>query len=303
VAVQLPDGFDQAQVRLGTIVRVTGKLSDPYANLELRPERAGDVIVVGEGGLPAIPAIASDALTESREGTLVRASGVISRVESGSSGSVAVTLRDDAGEMRVFVFGMLGLSRDAFPVGASLRATGIVGQRETSSGARDGHRLWPRDRADLAVTHASPTTRPGAPTPRPGAPTPRPTARPRPTEPAEPALVRIAAAVAGEAVSIQGTVTSRVGLFDSDERRLTLQDGSGAILVRLPEGADAPPVGTRLRVHGEVGTWFSARQLDAEVEPRVTGRGSASPVVFRGPPGTRRVAAGAPDRPHHQGDP
>ena len=104
---------------------------------------------------PRSSAVASAGLGEAREGTVARASGVISRVETGS-GSLAVTLRDDIGEMRVFVFAALGLDRDAFPVGASLRVTGIVGQRESSSGAGDGYRLWPRDRADISVTTRGP---------------------------------------------------------------------------------------------------------------------------------------------------
>jgi hypothetical protein len=282
IAVQLPDGTDESRIRLGTILRVTGRLADPYANLELRPDHGSDVMVAGEGGLPAADTLLSTELAESVEGTLARASGVISRVEAGS-GSIAVTLRDDAGEMRVFVFGSLGLSRDTFPVGASMRVTGIVGQRESSSGAGDGYRLWPRDRSDVSVTVASATARPGTPTARPGS-TPRPTDRPRVTSSPEPPLVRIAAAEDGATVTVQGTVTSRVGLFDSDERRLTLQDGSGAILVRLPEGTAAPRVGTRLRVRGVVGTWFATRQLEADAAPRSVGQGSTAPTVLRRAP-------------------
>ncbi|MEZ4597920.1 MAG: hypothetical protein R3C32_14550 [Chloroflexota bacterium] len=85
-------------------------------------------------------------------------------------------------------------------------------------------------------------------------------------------------------MTIQGTVTSRVGLFDGDERRLTVQDASGAILVRLPDDASGPRPGTRLRVRGEVGTWFAARQLEAEAAPQVTGHGSILPVVLRRAP-------------------
>ncbi|MEZ4597921.1 MAG: hypothetical protein R3C32_14555 [Chloroflexota bacterium] len=89
-----------------------------------------------------------------------------------------MTLRDAVGEMRVFVFGTLGLTRDAFPVGAQLRVTGIVGQRESSSAAGDGYRVWPRDQSDVSVALPSPTDRPPAPTARPGSATPRPTTTP-----------------------------------------------------------------------------------------------------------------------------
>jgi hypothetical protein len=85
-------------------------------------------------------------------------------------------------------------------------------------------------------------------------------------------------------VTIQGTVTSPLGLFDGD-RRLTLQDGSGAILVRLPEGTTGPRVGSRLRVTGKVGTWYGGRQLEADEPATNVGRGTATPVVLRRAPG------------------
>jgi hypothetical protein len=59
-------------------------------------------------------------------------------------------------------------------------------------------------------------------------------------------------------------VTTPPGLLDSDGFRVTLQDGSGAILVRLPSDFSAQ-VGQKLRVIGEVGTYYGAPQLTAEV--------------------------------------
>ncbi len=277
IAVALPDGVDGAAITPGTILRLAGRIADPYANRELRAERATDVVVLGEGGVPAPASVGSDGLVESREGRLVRSVGTIVRLESGSSGSLAVTLRDATGEMRVFLFGALGVAKGDLTVGAGLRVTGIVGQRETSSGAGDGYRIWPRDRSDLVATAAAPTARPGAT----GAP--RSTDRPDATTSR---VTRIAAASEGATVTVQGMVTAPAMLLDGEGRRVTLQDGSGAILLRLPAGAAAPAVGARLRATGTVGSWYGGRQLAADAAPSQTGTGRATPVVLRRVPGS-----------------
>jgi len=279
LAVELPDGTDPSAVRPGVIVQLSGKLANPYANLELRAGSSADLVVLGRGGLPAPTTLTSSGLTESREGEVARITGVIEGVETGSSGSLAITLRDNGGEARVFVFGALGVSRDRFTTNARLTATGIVGQRESASGAGDGYRLWPRDGGDLVIAAATPTGRPG------GAPTPRPTATGRPGASAGPSpTVRIGSAREGQSVTVQGTVTAPSGLIDGEGRRVTIQDGSGAMLLRLPDGAPAPTVGTRVRASGEVGTWYGGLQLAADAAPSVLGRTTASPVVLRRAP-------------------
>ena len=211
---------------------------------------------------------------------MARVTGLIEGIETGSSGSLAITLRDNGGEARIFVFGAVGITRDRFTTGARVVATGVVGQRESTSGAGDGYRLWPRESSDLVISAATPTPRPGA------AATPRPTPTTRPGSTIGPAgTVRIGSVHEGDTVTIQGTVTAPGGLLDGEGRRLTVQDGSGAILLRVPEGARPPGVGTRVRVSGEVGTWYGGLQVAATAAPSVLGQTTASPVVLRRAPG------------------
>ena len=40
---------------------------------------------------------------------------------------------------------------------------------------------------------------------------------------------------------MEGTVTTPAGLLDSDGRRVTIQDASAAVLLRLPTGAGRLP--------------------------------------------------------------
>ncbi len=280
IAVSLPNGIDMSLIQPGVIIQLAGTLANPYANLELRAADAADLLILGRGGLPAALTLTSSGLSEDREGRLAKVTGIIEGVETGSNGSLAVTIRDNGGEARVFVFGALGVSRDRLPTGSRLTATGIVGQRESASGAGDGYRIWPRDPDDLAVIAATPTMRPGStPTPRPGATgKPSSTGSPTPT-------VRIAAARDGLVVSIQGTITTPAGLIDGEGRRVTVQDSSGAILLRYPDRATVPAVGTRVRATGAVGTWYGGLQLAAAAAPSTLGRTNAGPIVLRRAPG------------------
>jgi len=288
IAVELPRGVDAGTIVPGVIVQLAGKLANPYANLELRGGTVTDLVILGRGGVPSPVVITSGGMSEAREGELARITGVVERVESGSSGSLAITLRDNGGEARVFAFGGLHLARDRFPAGSLWTVSGIVGQRESTSGAGDGYRIWPGDAGDLARGGTTPTPRPGpTPTQRPGpTPSPRPTGTPRPGTSAPPAKpVRIRSVQDGQTVTIEATITAPAGLIDGDRRRVTVQDGSGALLLRFPDGASVPAVGTRVRATGKVGTWYGGLQLAAETPPTARGKGPAGPLVLRRAPG------------------
>ena len=81
-----------------------------------------------------------------------------------------------------------------------------------------------------------------------------------------------------------GTVTSSAGLIDSEGRRVTVEDRSGAILVRYPDDARPARVGTLIRASGAVGTWYDGRQLEAEEAPQRVREGRAVPTILRRPP-------------------
>ena len=269
----------------GRIVQATGELAAPYGNLELRLDDPDDLTAIGTGGLPEPEALTSDQLGEPSEGILATVTGEIEDVDRGSGGSLTVVVSDGHGEARVVLDKQLEEHGPRLVVGRRLTATGIVGQRASRSGRQDGYRLWPRDGQDLVVD-ANPQPTP-TPAPRPTA-TPRPTPTPRPTRsprPSAPPLTRIRDASFGSTVTVEGVVTAPAGLLDSDGRRVTIQDGSGGILLRLPEDQGAPQLGARIRASGEVATYYGAPQLEAADAPRLLDRRRALPVVMRRAPG------------------
>lgn len=79
-------------------------------------------------------------------------------------------------------------------------------------------------------------------------------------------------------MTIEGVVSTGPGLLDADGQRVTLQDATGALIVRLPADARAQ-IGQRLHVSGQVGTYYGAPSLTA-TDARVAGQGalSAAPV-------------------------
>lgn len=277
IYVRLPTGTPRADLVRGAIVEVAGVLASPYANLEIRPGSSSQITVVGSGGLPSAEPLISHQLGEATEGQLAQLEGKVSSVSASSTGSYTVFLEDGAGQARVFVHPPTGIARSRFEGGIHVRVVGLVGQRESSLGANDGYRLWPRDQGDMTVLADA--------TPR---PTPRSTELPRtkPTPPPDGSarVVRIRAVRPGETVTIEGTVTSPTGLIDSDTRRVTLEDGSGAILARFEVG-DVPALGARVRISGKVGSWYGAPQIEATGETERLGRSKAMPTILRRPPG------------------
>jgi hypothetical protein len=89
---------------------------------------------------------------------------------------------------------------------------------------------------------------------------------------------------AGEDVTVEGIVTVKPGLLDADGRRLVVEDATAAVMVRLPAGNEAPSIGQRLRVTGEMGTYYGAPQLAAADAPVRLGRGTvAAAAIGRAP--------------------
>jgi hypothetical protein len=274
IPLRLPSAELSDQLPRGSIVPATGDLADPYGNLELRPESAADLILLGSGGLPDALALGSAGLAERNEGVLVTITATLDDIDRYDSGAVSLGISDDAGTGKVYAFGPIGLDRDGLERGQRVQATGIVGQRASSSGGSDGHRLWLRGTGDLVIVTPAPT------------PTPAPGEDDDDDEPAEPKprRVKIADAVEGQTVIVVGVITAKAGLIDSEARRVTVQDRSGAILVRYPADSRPPRVGTIIRAVGEVGTWFGTRQLEADKKPRRKGRAGVTATTLRQAP-------------------
>lgn len=272
----------------GRTLQVDGLLAAPFGNLEIRPSIDG-VQLLETASPPAPIELTLDQLGESAEGLLAHVEGTISRIEGSGVSSLTVIIEDATGEGRVFAHSTLGVTRDDFSVGERVRVTGLVGDRLGL------YRIWPRNRFDIVVVEPAPTATPRpnptrTPSPRP-TPRPTPTRTPTPTRPSSPTPPRpnepevsISEALRrpGAAVTISGVATTRSGLLDADGQRVAVQDSSGAILVRLPEGFTAQP-GQRLRVTGEVGTYYNAPQLTATAATRFADT-SVQPLMVRAAP-------------------
>ena len=276
IPVRLPSAGLVGGFARGAIIRATGELAEPYGNLELRAEEASDIAILGSGGLPAAASVTSGGLDEGHEGVLATITATVSSVDNYSSGAVSIAIADAAGEGKVYAFAPIELDAGALERDQRIRAVGIVGQRASSSGTADGYRLWLRGAGDLTVLTTTPTPKPSVPPGDDGG-----TTVPKPPQPPR---VPIAEAAEGDTVIIVGVVTSKAGLVDSEARRVTVQDRSGAILVRYPADSEPARVGSVIRVVGEVGTWFGARQLEAEKEPRRKRNGAVRVANLRRPP-------------------
>ncbi|MFL5673507.1 MAG: lamin tail domain-containing protein [Chloroflexota bacterium] len=272
LVVHLPD--DVPTFARGTVIEVAGKLSAPYGQLEIRPEKAG-VRALGTAGLPAPIAVPSSGLSEADEARLVTATGRLTgKPKKTASGDITIVLeRDGAEPVKVMADASSRIDAASMTVGATFRVVGIAGQRATRSGALDGYRIWLRDRADLLTT-ATP------------APSGSPSASPKPSAGGRVAVVSIARAltIKDRDVAIEGVVTTQATLLDSTGRRIVVQDASGAVELLLPKDAVAPTIGTRIRAEGTIGIAYGAPRLRADTIT-TSGAGTVPPaLVLHGPP-------------------
>ena len=281
--VRVPDPTLPGLV-LGSVVDVVGGTAAPYGNLELRPATAG-LHVIGSASVPSPLTLTLAQLGEATEGLLVRSAVTVESIDASSSGSLTLLVLDASGEGRVYFHEPLGMVRTDFAVGEQLQVTGLAGDRLGL------YRIWPRSREDVVVTAPPPTPTPRptptpTPTPRPTAtPTPRPTATvtprptatatPRPTStprpsttprpsstPGQPITIAEALRRQGQIVTVDGVVTTKPGLLDSSGERVTIQDSTAAVLLRLPANTSVS-VGQKVRVTGAMGTYYGAPQLTA----------------------------------------
>ena len=280
IAVHLPD--DTAAPPRGTRVQVTGKLADPYGQLEIRPSSSG-FRVVGSGPLPAPRDIDASTLGESTEGSLVRVAGIVSgKPTKASSGDITFFLDAAGGPVRIVADASSGLTATSVVVGATYDVTGVAGQRASRKGELDGYRVWPRDARDL-VKRAGPSASP-TPSPSSGGGGPGPTASPAA------GVITIAEAVrrGSGAVVVEGLVTAPSDLLDATGRRIVVEDRTAGLEILLPADAAVPPVGARIRVAGQIGRAYDAPRLraDASTSSRSAGGRCRSRSPRRRPPPT-----------------
>jgi uncharacterized protein YdeI (BOF family) len=267
VAVLLSDGTFPR----GMTIRVSGVLDNRFSQRTIRADAAG-VTVIGPSVEPDAQQSATGAIGEALEGELAEASGIITSAKTVLTTSVAVDLDDGSGAIRVLVGNVTAIDTAGWLRGASIHLRGVVGQRDSSGSGTAGYRLQPRDASDV-LTLLPPAT-----------PTPAPSASPGPS--GDPSVVSIAAARSAPfnaRVTVRGIVTLPSDLVE--EGTAALQDSSGAILLRLGDGAGSLRLGELVEVVGTRSTMAGmetirivdpARHLGSQAQPDARRRGTAA---------------------------
>jgi hypothetical protein len=251
IFIRFPDGVVPAR---GALLDVTGRLADPYGQLEIRPTPDG-VRVLGAATLADPLPIVAASLGELVEARLVTLDAVLdAAIVRESGGDLVLRLRDASGAgFSARATRASGLQPDLARRGDRVRLVGIVGQRASARGKVDGYRLWLRDPADLA---RSPGVTP-SPTPSPGT-TPRPGASDPPT-----VTITAALRLGSGSVTVEGTVSVLSTLLDATGRRSLVQDATAAVEFLVPRDVPAPRPGDRVRVVGTLGRAYGAPRITA----------------------------------------
>jgi uncharacterized protein YdeI (BOF family) len=251
IFVRFPDGTMPAR---GALIDVTGRLADPYGQLEIRPTSDG-IRLVGAAALADPLPIAAASLGELVEARVVTLDASLdAAIVREPGGDLVLRLRDAAGApFTARATRASGLQPDLARRGDRVRLVGIVGQRASARGKLDGYRLWLRDPADLARSAG------GTPSP-----TPSPGATPRPGASASPSMTIAAALHLGSgSVTVEGTGSVSSTLLDSTGRRSLVQDATAAVEFLVPRDASAPRPGDRVRVVGSLGRAYGAPRITA----------------------------------------
>src|SRR5664280_423091 len=232
----------------GAEAEVVGDLAAPYGQIEIRELHR---LTLGPQGEEPTPARAE--LSDIGEGTEARLVTIRGTVESVTtdSGRLSVVVGDGSASVRDMADPLIGLTNEDVTRGDVVMATGVVGQRASALGLADGYRVWLRAPSDLLV-------RPDIESPRPEpeqSEPPQP--EPLPTSTGAAVLHDLSSLVGrrGSAIDTEATVTATAGLLDINGPTIVVDDGTGAVAVILPAGADAPGVGVRVHVVGKVGSW------------------------------------------------
>ncbi|HEY6058788.1 MAG TPA: lamin tail domain-containing protein, partial [Candidatus Limnocylindrales bacterium] len=167
----------------GTPVEVHGVVGERYAQRIVRASGAAVVSLGPAGVLPSPLLMPTGDATEPLEGWRVQVQGTVQDAPAALADGMAVFIDDGSGPVRIVV----GPSAfDPEPVkGALVRATGPLGQRDSTGSGTSGYRIYatlPGELVLLATPEPDPTQTPTpAPTPDPTAtagPSPTPTATP-----------------------------------------------------------------------------------------------------------------------------
>jgi hypothetical protein len=279
----------------GTVVRLAGTLDERYGARTLRVE-ATAVFDFGPGLLPDPDDIETGAVDEAVEGLRITVAGMTVGSPTSYADGLGILVDDGSGSVRVIV-GPDALAGATLPAGTLVRASGPVGQRDSTGTGASGYRIHATEPGELEVLPPPPTPTP-APTATPGAsptlaptpsagpsptpgPTPAPTAAPTPSPTPAPAatIAEARARGVGSVVTVTGVVTAEAGRVGTPSL-LAIGDATGGILVRVPEGTAAPARGALVSVSGPLAAPYGQLELRPPSSGfRIVG-GAALPVAL-----------------------
>jgi uncharacterized protein YdeI (BOF family) len=255
--------LDGGSFARGDHLILTGVVDDRFAQRTIRAA-GDDVTVTGTGGGPDPVASTTGTVGEALEARLVRIQGAISGSPTTLSGGLAFDVDDGSGAIRVVVGTTTGIDTTGWSDGIGVRVVGVVGQRDSSGTGTSGYRVQPRAADDVEVL-------PGAtPTPSPsGSADPEPTPTPSASDGTVVPIADARAAAKNARVTVRGVVTLASGTVDAGSA--VIQDGSGAILLRLGDEAGSVGRGELLEVASIRSTKSGMESLRVSVAPRRLG--------------------------------
>lgn len=261
----------------GHLVRVTGELDDRYHQRTLRAA-ASAVVVIGPAPEPDGLPSGTGAIGEELESELVLVSAEIVSSATQLSGAVAYEIDDGSGPARLLVPDSAAIDQSGWQRGTILDARGVVGQRDSSGTGTTGYRVQLRDQADvLAVAQPSPSASPSVTSSPGGTPSPAPSD--------DPSVVSIATArraAPNARLRVRGVVTLPSSVLG--EGTAAIQDGSGAIILRIGDEAGELALGELVQVDGVRSTMSGMETLRVSVAPLRLGS-QAQPDAERHPTG------------------
>ena len=275
----------------GTLIRVHGTVDDRYAQRTLRIV-AADVEILGAATVPDALFVDTGLVGEAIEGVRVEVIGTTVGSPTAYADGTGILVDDGTGSVRVIV-GPTALGDTAVPSGTQVIAIGPVGQHDSSGTGTTSYRIHATELGELMIVAPPPTPSPSptadptvAPTPAPTAtpspmpsptlvPTPGPTATPSPTQtpapsptptptpspsPSTPPIRDARAAQVGAVVTVSGVVTAEAGRLGSPPL-FVIQDATGGIVVRVPDGYVAPLRGVGVIVVGALADPYGQLEL------------------------------------------
>ena len=263
-------------IQVGTLVRIAGTMDERYGARTVRAA-AADVVELEHVPMPLPEAYVTGAVGEAAEGWRVTVSGTTVGSPTTYADGLGILVDDGSGLVRVIV-GPDALSGVSLPSGTLVRATGPVGQRDSTGTGTSGYRIHATEPGELEVLSppATPTPAPTpsptpAPTPTPvppPSPTPSPAPSPAPSPTPAPAMTitEVRTRPVGSVVTVVGDVTAEAGRIGTPSI-LAIGDATGGILVRIPEGVPSPGRGTSLTITGPLAAPYG--QL--EIRPAASG--------------------------------